>query len=125
MSTVGSIHRFILTLFACFLVCAVLQPQEHGEPDKSQRIAEINRELEDLREQLKGVADPERRQGIEEDIERLERERDDLEREGPGDHEPGFFEFIADAIKNPIVLAALIGAIGAIIAALIGIKRRK
>lgn len=145
MPKLSSIYCFILALIICIFMGTPVQTQ--GPPEERQNeIQNLEQEIErnkglqkDIERELGETPGGEDREGLERKLERvrihieeLERRLNDLRIEqkrpmtgsnnGP---EQTFIDHIFDALKSPAVLAAIIGAIGAIIAAWIGIKKRK
>lgn len=138
MLKVSPIHRLFFVLIVCIFVGTSVQTQEH--PDERQNgIRNIERQIEDnkrqqdeiemrLRETPGGEHRPEleRRLGeLRNEQAELRRQLNELRTRSNNGQEPTFIETIINALKSPAVWAAIIGAIGAIIAALIGIKKRK
>jgi hypothetical protein len=96
---------------------------------EEQRLHEIEEELNALNHRLSQDLNPEERGHLEQRSETLLAERRDLEehlnRLRPGDGKlPPNDETNKNFIRNPVVIAAIIGAIGVITAALIGLKKR-
>jgi hypothetical protein len=139
----GDRDLFIFVLFVCILVGTSVQPQEHQDERQikirnyQQEIERNERRLEEIERQLGEPLDGEHREGLEREKKELlnsNRELDkkirDIEKSNVG-HRPNngppptFIESIINALKSPVVWASIIGAIGGIIAALIGIKKRK
>ena len=145
MPKLSPIYRFILALIVCILVGTPVQTQERPE-DIQNEIQNLKGQIEhnrgiqkDLERQLRETPGGEDREELERRLEKLRIHIEELERNlndlrnaqktptpGPNNGPPPtFIEFIINALKSPTVWAAIIGAIGAIIAALIGIKKRK
>jgi hypothetical protein len=148
MPKLSPIYRFISVLIVCIvfiLVGTPVQTQERPE-DIQNEIQNLKGQIQhnrgiqqDLERQLRETSVAEDREELERRLEKLRIHIEELERNlndirntqkgpmpGPNDGPPPtFIESIINALKSPTVWAAIIGAIGAIIAALIGIKKRK
>ena len=148
MPKLSPIYRFISVLIVCIvfiLVGTPVQTQERPE-DIQNEIKNLEGQIQhnrgiqqDLERQLRETSVAEDREELERRLEKLRIHIEELERNlndirntqkgpmpGPNDGPPPtFIESIINALKSPTVWAAIIGAIGAIIAALIGIKKRK
>jgi cell division protein FtsL len=140
MLKINSIYRLFIVLIVCIFVGTLVQTQEH--PDGRQNeIQNIERQIEDNENRQNEIEGQLRENPGRPE---LERELQDLRNENarlhghlnelrtgsnngrePTGQGPTFIEFIINALKSPTVWAAIVGAIGAIIAALIGIKKRK
>ena len=88
---------------------------------EEQRLHEIEEELNALNHRLSQDLNPEERGHLEQRRETLLAERRDLEEHL---NRLGNDETNKNFIRNPVVIAAIIGAIGVITAALIGLKKR-
>lgn len=130
---------YILLVIMCSLSLLETQAQQppvdlDAEINKAQiRISEIVEEEGHLRERFERSQSAEERQEIEAQLQRLDDEKRHLEREIArllkqikelGEQPPPSRTFW-DIIKDPPVLAAIIGAIAVVLAAVIGLLRKR
>ena len=110
----------IFLLLACFLSCSAA-----AQTPEERRLHEIDRELSELEPMLAGELHPEDRERFQHRVEQLHRERQELEEFLGSRH--GRIEHGANAWSwrdlDPAIVAAIIGALAAIIVALIGRSR--
>jgi septal ring factor EnvC (AmiA/AmiB activator) len=135
MLKASPIYQLFLVLIVCMFVGTSVQTQEHTDErqnrirDIEQQILNNNQQQHEIERQLRKTPGGEHRHGLERRLGELRNEQADLHRRlnelRTNGQEPPFIETIVNALKSPAVWAAIIGAIGAIIAALIRIKKRK
>lgn len=120
-------NRSILYLFLFFIFSASL-PAIAQLPEE-QRLHVIEQEQNELHQRLSEDLSPEDREHLEQMMEDLLAERRELEKhikaygkEKAGQVKSG--ETDKNPLWDPVIIAAIIGAIGAIMAALIGLKKR-
>jgi hypothetical protein len=94
-----------------------------AQTDRDQRLHQIEGELAEIEHRLSEELHPDERAQLEQKFEELQGEKIELQQSSGIPIEPA--EKNGHIFSNPIVIAAIIGALGAIIGALIGLKKRK